>query len=200
VTNDKFHYSPYKLPDVLEPVIPSVVAVSCPSPVPPTLPGSYHGGVTVEGMDDVVGVSDFGTGPVKAPRVTKNLPSPDPIAPLGPHGVSITLEGMDNRVGMSGSTAGGSAERIAVMPGPASSHWLPALREIKQHIDQFTEGRIAKTYRFDQVRIFIYSPERVSHAFTLPRESHQIEFSFAAVACASSCPVPPSLLQTLHLR
>jgi tetratricopeptide (TPR) repeat protein len=172
VTNDKSHYSPYKLPDTLEPVIPSVFAVDRPTPVPPTLPGSYHGGVTVEGMDNVVGVTDLGTGPVKAPSVAKNLLSPAPIAPPRPdHGVSITLEGMDNIVGVSDDTAGGSAERIAVMPEPASSHWLPALREIKQHIDQFTEGRIEKTYRFDQVRVIIRSAERVLSILIVQDES-----------------------------
>jgi hypothetical protein len=49
-------------------------------------------------------------------------------------------------------TAGGSAERPAVIPESTSSHRLTTLREIKQSIEQFTEGRFERTSHPDQVR------------------------------------------------
>jgi len=172
-------------------VNPSAVAVNCASPVPPTFPGSYNGGgVTLEGMDDAV-VSDFGTDPVKAPLVIENLPSPVPTTPSWPdRGVTVTLEGMgDNIIGLSDvGLASSSAERPRPTPELAFSHWLPTLREIKQRIEQFTEGRFERTFHLDQVRVLLWSPEKVSYALclTLPRASHPIVFSFVAVLCSSS--------------
>ena len=80
----------------------------------------------------------------------------------------------------------------------ASTGWSRKLREIKRCIEQFAEGRLERTSHLDQVRVLTRSLEKVSYAF-FPRASHQIEFSFAAVVCASSCPAPHSLLPTLHL-
>ncbi|KAF8506590.1 hypothetical protein F5888DRAFT_1643628 [Russula emetica] len=145
-------YSPYELPAVSEPANPSVVAVNRASPVPPTFPGSYHsGGVTLEGMDDVVEASDFGTDPVKARLVVENFPSPVPTTLSGlDRSVDITLEGMDNIMGLSDvGLASGSTERPRPTPQSASSHWLPTLHEIKQHIEQFTEGRFERTSLLD---------------------------------------------------
>ena len=133
-------------------------------------------------------------------RIENHSPSVPPIASGSHYGAEVTPEGTDNIVGVSG-TASGSAERLAVIPESASSHWLPALREIKQLIEQITEGRFERTSHPDQVRVPIRSQERVSYVFCLifPRASHQIVFSSAAVLCASSCPAPPSLLPTLYL-
>ena len=127
-------------------------------------------------------------------------PSVPPIVSRSHYGGDVTPEGTDNIVGVSGA-ASGSTERPAVIPESASSHLLPALREIKQLIEQFTEGRFERNSHIDQVRVPIRSQERVSYVFclTFPRASHQIVFSSAAVLCASSCPAPPSLLPTLHL-
>jgi hypothetical protein len=184
-------HSPYELPAISEPANPSVVAVSRASPVPPTFPGSYHSrGVTLEGMDDVVEASDFGTDPVKARLVVENSPFPVPTTLSGlDHSVDITLEGMDNIMGLSDvGLASGSTERPRPTPQSAFSHWLPTLREIKQRIEQFTEGRFERTSLLDHVRIPHCSPEKVPNTFCLilPRASHQIVFSFAAVLCASS--------------
>ena len=172
-----------------------------PSPVLHTFPGSYHDGVVLEGMDDILEVSDVGTDPVKAPLVIESLPSPAQTAPSGPdHDAGVMLEGMDDMVWESDRTAGSSAERFVATPEPANQA-LPALREIKQQIEQFTEGRFERTSQLDLVRDLIRSPETMSYAFflTSPRANHTTVFSFAAVLCASSCPVPPSLLPTLCL-
>jgi hypothetical protein len=152
-------------------------------------------------MENILGISDFGTDPVKASLVIESLPSPAPTAPSGPdHRAGMTIEGWDDMILGSDGTASSSAERSAATPEPAS-HGLPALREIKQQIEQFTEGRFERTSHLDQVRVLIRSPETVSYAFYLTsrRANHTIVFSFAAVLCASSCLGPPSLLPTLHL-
>jgi hypothetical protein len=132
--------------------------------------------------------------------IENRLPLVPPTVSGSHYGGDISPEGTDNIVVVSG-IASGSAERPAVIPESASSHWLPALREIKQHIEQSSEGRFERTSHLDQVRVPIRSQERVSYVFrlTFPRASHQIVFSFAAVLCASSCPAPPSPLLTLHL-
>ncbi|KAH9995988.1 hypothetical protein BJV77DRAFT_187314 [Russula vinacea] len=77
VATDKSPYFPYEHP-ATEPV-----AMDHPSPVPQPFPGSYHDGVTLEGMDDMLEVSDVGTDPVKAPLAIESLPSPAPTAPSG---------------------------------------------------------------------------------------------------------------------
>ena len=195
VATDKSPYFPYEHP-ATEPV-----AMETPSPVPQPFPGSYHDGVTLEGMDDMLEVSDVGADPVKTPLVIESLPSPAPTAPSGPdHDAGVILEGMDDMIWESDRTAGSSAERFVATPEPAN-HALPALREIKQQIEQFTEGRFERTSQLDLVRALIRSPETASYAFflTFLRATHTIMFSFAAVLCASSCPAPPSLLPTLHL-
>lgn len=157
-------------PAISEPANPSVVAVNCASPVSATFLGSYHGGgVTLEGMDDAVKASDFGTDRVKASLVVENFPSPVPTTPSGlDRSVDITLEGMDNIMGLSDvGLAGSSTERPRPTPESAFSHWLPTLREIKQRIEQFTEGGFERTSLFDQVRVLRCSPEKVSNAFCL---------------------------------
>lgn len=164
-------HSPYE-PAISELANPSVVAVNCASPVPPTFPGSYHGGgVTLEGMDDVVEASDFGTDPVKARLVVEDFPSPVPTTSSGlDRSVDITLEGMDNIMGLSDvGLAGGSTERPRPTPESAFSHWLSTLREIKQRIEQFTEGGFERTSLLDPVRhgVLRCSPEKVSNAFCL---------------------------------
>jgi hypothetical protein len=140
-------------------------------------------------MDDVVEASDFGTDPVKA-RLVENFPSSVPTTPSGlDRSVDITLEGMDNIVGLSDvGLASSSTERLRPTAESAFSHCLPTLREIKQRIEQFTEGGFERTSLLDQVRVFLCSPEKLSNVirFILPRASHQIVFSFAAVLCASS--------------
>jgi hypothetical protein len=135
-------------------------------------------------------------------RISENRPpSVRPTFPGSRYNGDVTLESPNNIVGVSDTgTAGGSTERPAVIPESTSSHWLSTLREIKQRIEQFTEGGFERTSHLDQVRVLIRSAEGVSYASTLPRANHQIMFSFAAVVCASSCPAPPSLLPTLHLR
>jgi len=192
--SDQRPYSPYGLPSISEPANPSIVAVNCASPVPPTFPGSYHGGgVTLEGMDDVVEASDFGTDPVKARLVVENFPSPVPATPSGlDRSVDITLEGMDNIMGLSDvGLASSSTERLRPKAESAFSHCLPTLREIKQRIEQLTEGGFERTSLLDQVRVLLCSPEKrlmhsVSYRLILPRASHQIVFSFVALLCASS--------------
>jgi hypothetical protein len=156
VTVDKPPYTTYEHPLIPEPDNSSVIAANCPPPEPPTPPGSYHSmGVIIEGMDNIIGVSDFDTDPFNVPVVIKN-PSPALIVSSRPdHGAGVTLEGMDNIVGMSEGTASSSAERSAALPEPASSHWLPALREIKQHIEQHADGRFERTSHLDQVRIVL---------------------------------------------
>jgi len=191
VAIDQGLYSPYGLTAVAEPANPSVVVVKSASPVPPAFPGSYHRtGVMLEGMDDIVEVSDSGTDPVKAPLVIENLPSPAPTTLSRPdHGMGVTLEGMDNIIGLSDvGLASGPTERPRSTQELALSHWLPTLCEIKQRIEQFTEGMFERTSYLDQVRVLLCSPEKVSYGFclTLPRASHHIEFSFVAVLCASS--------------
>ena len=143
--SDQGPYSPYESPAISKPINPSVVAVNCASPVPLTFPGSYHGGgVTLEGMDDVVEASDFGTDPV-----------------------DITLEGMDNIMGLSDvGLASSSTKRPRPTPESAFSHCLPTLHEIKQRIEQFTEGGFERTYLLDQVRV-LCSAEKLSNAFRL---------------------------------
>jgi tetratricopeptide (TPR) repeat protein len=169
--SDQGPYSPYEPPAISNPVNPSVVAVNCASPVPPTFPGSYHGGgVTLEGMDDVVEAPDFGTDPVKARLVVENLPSPVPTSPSGlDRSVDITLEGMDDNImGLSDvGLASSSTERPRPTPESASSHCLPTLHEIKQRIEQFTEGGFERTYLLDQVRVLLCSAEKLSNAFRL---------------------------------
>lgn len=156
VTVDKPPYTTYEHPPIPEPDNSSVVGANCPSPEPPTPPGSYHSmGVIIEGMDNIIGVSDFDTDPFNVPVVIKN-PSPAPTAPSQPdHGAGVTLEGMDNIVGMFEGTASNPAERSAALLEPASSHWLPALREIKQHIEQHAEGRFERISYLDQVRVVL---------------------------------------------
>ena len=150
---DEPPYTSYEPPVIPEPDNSCLVAMNCPSPEPPTPPGSYHSmGVTIEGMDNIIGAD---TELFNAPVVIKN-PSSAPTAPSEPdHGAGVTLEGMDNIVGVSEGTASGSAERSAALLEPASSHWLPALREIKQHIEQHAEGRFERTSHLDQVRVVL---------------------------------------------
>jgi hypothetical protein len=191
VAIDHALYSPYGLPAAAEPANPSAVVVKSASPVPSAFPGSYcRAGVILEGMDDVVEVSDSGTDPVKAPLVIENLLSPAPTTLSRPdHGMRVTLEGMDNIIGLSDvGLASGPTERPRPTQELALSHWLPTLCEIKQRIEQFTEGKFERTSHLDQVRVLLRSPVKLSYGFrlTLPRASHHIEFSFAAVLCASS--------------
>jgi hypothetical protein len=189
--SDQGPYSHYELPAISELANPSIVAVHRASPVPPTFPGSYHaGGVILEGMDDVVEAPDFGTDPVQAHLVVQNYPSPVSTTPSRlDRSVNITLEGMDNIMGLSDVGLGSSStERSRPTPESAFSHWLPTLREIKQRMERFTEGRFEETPLLDQVRVPRCSPEKISNALCLifPRASHQIVSSFAAVLCASS--------------
>ena len=151
---DRGPYSPYGLPAMSEPANPSVDAVNCASPVPPTFPGSYHGGgVTLEGMDDLVEASDFGTDPGKARLVVENVPSPVPTTTSGlDRSADVTLEGMDNIMGLSDvGLASSSTERLRPTAESAFSHYLPTLREIKQRMEQFTEGGFERTSLLDQV-------------------------------------------------
>lgn len=151
--SDQGPYSPYGLglPAVSEPANSSVVAVNRASPVPPTFPGSYHG-VTLEGMDDVVEASDFGTQLVKARLVAKNLPSPVPTTPSGlDRRADTTLKGVDNILGLSDvDLASSSTEQPTPTLESAFSYCLPTLYEIKQRIEQFTEGRFERTSLLDQ--------------------------------------------------
>ena len=48
---------------------------------------------------------------------------------------------------------------------PASGHWLPAIREIKQQLDQLSEGRFERLSHLDQVRALSQSPQKESHVF-----------------------------------
>jgi hypothetical protein len=189
--SDQGPYSHYELPAISELANPSKGAVNCASLVLPTFPGSYHGGgVTLEGMDDVVEASDFGTDPVKARLVVENFPSPVLTTSSGlDRSVNITYEGMDNIMGLSDvGLASSSTEWPRPTPESAFSHWLPTLREIKQRIQRFTEGRLERTPLLDQVCVLRCSPEKSSNVIRLIlfRASHQIVSSFAVALCASS--------------
>ena len=165
---DKSPYTAHELPLILEPVKPSAVALIRPTPEPPTPPGSYHNmGVTLEGMDSIVGVTGFDTDSFNAPMAIMNR-SPAPTASsVSDRGSGVTLEGMDNIVGVSDATASSSVERPAAIPGPASAHWLFALREMKQRIEQFTDGRFERTSHSVQVRVLTRSLGE-SYAFLSP--------------------------------
>ncbi|KAI0001652.1 hypothetical protein BJV77DRAFT_7695 [Russula vinacea] len=118
IATDKNPYSLYGLPALSEPVKPSTIAPNPPSRITPTFPGAYFGeDVTLEGMDNIVRVSDFGTDPAKAPLVIKNVRSSSTTATSGSdHGAGVILEGMDDIVWVSDRTAGSSAERSVAMP------------------------------------------------------------------------------------
>jgi hypothetical protein len=169
---------------------PSILAVNRASPVPPTFPGSYRGGgVILEGMDDAVEAPDFGTDPVNSRLVVENYPSPVSTTPSRlDRSVNITLEGMDNIMGLSDIGFGSSSTWPRQTPESAFSNWLPTLREIKQRMERFTEGRFGETPLLDQVRVPRCSPEKSSNTLHLifSRANHQIVSSFAAMPCASS--------------
>ncbi|KAH9964229.1 hypothetical protein BC827DRAFT_1189776 [Russula dissimulans] len=139
---------------VAEPVI-SPVLVNNPSTLsPPTPLESDHGGsVIYEGWEGMVEPSIAGTMPA-TPRAAINnlhlLSSPAPSMP--DHGGGITFESMDNNVWVPHSgSQGGSSEQIGTPTQElAFNRWLPALREIKQRLEQFAQGRFERISQLNQ--------------------------------------------------
>jgi tetratricopeptide (TPR) repeat protein len=104
--------------------------------------------------------------PVKPPAVVENpRPSMSPGPRVIDRGSGIQLEGMDNIIEFESNpgTASGSAEQPAAAIEHGLSRWLPALREIRSRIEQFTQGRIERISHLDQVRIPSCSPEKESY-------------------------------------
>jgi hypothetical protein len=57
-----------------------------------------------------------------------------------------------------GTTADSTEEYIgtnqpAPIAGPRSGRWFPAMREIRQQLDQLSEGRFERLSHLDQVRV-----------------------------------------------
>jgi hypothetical protein len=131
------------------------------------------------------------------PTVVKKPPPSIPSAPSRVDG--IQLEGMDNIIEVPVvETKSSSTEQAVPTTEHSSTHWLPALREIKLRIEQYTEGRIERISHLDQVRVPHCSPENEPYTL-LSRARHLIFYHFAAVACASSCLLLHSPLPNLRL-
>jgi len=134
---------------------------------------------------------------LETPAVIEKLSPSVSTTPELDHGEGIVIQEMEGNIfGFSEvGTAGGPGKPTQE---PAFSHWLPALREIKHRIEQFTEGRLRRTSHLDQVRLL--SRMRLTRRYLiLNRVKHPTPFFFAAVLCASSCQAPPSPPPTLHL-
>jgi hypothetical protein len=115
------------------------------------------------------------------PAVAENPPAPKPLVPsVIVRGGGIQLEGMDNILESDPGTASGSAKQPAPATEPGLSLWLPALREIKSRIEQFTQGRIERVPHPDQVRVPRCSPEKESYVFLSHCPEQVICLSFAS--------------------
>jgi hypothetical protein len=95
---------------------------------------------------------------VERPVVVEKLPPSIPPATSWPDpGSGVEIQGlMDNIMTVSDiGTAGSSAEKPR-----SESSWLPTLHEIKQRIEQFTEGQLERMSYLSQVRILSRGPEK----------------------------------------
>ncbi|KAH9964230.1 hypothetical protein BC827DRAFT_59967 [Russula dissimulans] len=87
---------------------------------------------------------------LETPTVIETLSPYVSATPERGHGQGIVIQGMEGNIFQDVGTAGGSATHGEPTQGLAFGHWLPALREIKQRLEQFTEGRLLRMSHLDQ--------------------------------------------------
>jgi tetratricopeptide (TPR) repeat protein len=161
-----------EVPDVLPPVAPPVVARDSPQPSPPSVPPATPSpdpvnGVSYEGWDNIMEDPEVKPEPVTIPVVK---PTPVPSAPSG-HG-SVQLEGMDNIAGESDApNASGPSEWLTPTNKDDYSRSLPLLREIKERLEQATEGKIER----------IPHPDQSSISLSIPRWTMRLLMSAASL-------------------
>ncbi len=193
VATDKPVYPSYEIPATPEPAKPPAVAED-PSPVVVDDPSPA---VVENTPSTVVENTPLTVAENTPPTVVKKPPPSIPPAPSRVDG--IQLEGMDNIIEVPDvETESSPTEQVVPTTEHGSSHWLPALREIKLRIEQSTEGRIERISHLDQVRVPHCSPENEPYTL-LSRAGHLIFYHFAAGACASSCLPLHSPLPNLRL-
>ena len=161
-----------EVPDAPPPAIPPVVIKDPPQPPPPSAPPATPSpnpvnGVSYEGWDNIMEDPEIKPEPVTIPVVK---PTPVPLVPSG-HG-SVQLEGMDNIAGESDTpNASGSSERLTPTNEGDYSRSLPLLREIKERLEQATEGKIER----------IPHPDQPSISLSIPRWTMRLLMSAASL-------------------
>jgi len=159
--DDNIAEAPDARPPAIPPVIPPVIKESPPPPPPPpSVPPATSSpdtvdGVSFEGWDNIIGEPEPEVGPEP---VTLPVVNPTPSVPSAPSGHDrdggVQLEGMDNIAEDSDAPrARGSSERLALTDEGDYSPSLPLLREIKQQLEQATEGKIERIPHPDQPSI-----------------------------------------------
>jgi len=149
VTLEGFGDNIVEVPVTRPPAIPPVVIKDSPPPPPPSVPPATSSpdpvdGVSFEGWDNIIGEPEVGPEPVTHPVVNRT-----PSAPSGhDRDGGVQLEGMNNIAEESDAPqARGSSEQLTE---GGYSRSLPFLREIKQRLEQATEGKIERNPHLDQ--------------------------------------------------
>ena len=148
VTLEGFDGNIAEVPDARPPAIPPFIKNAPPPPSP-----DPDNGVSVEGWGNIMGGPEIEPEPATNPAV-----NPNPSVPSASSGQDrdggVQLEGMDNIAGVSDTpNASGPSEWLTPTNEGDYSRSLPFLREIKQRLEEATEGKIGRIPHPDQPSI-----------------------------------------------